>query len=937
MTVRRLHYVTATALAALLFLTTGGQAQNPLSQKAAEAAEITAAAQQYGYVRVIVMFPPPVPANQLKPDATGVANAKARVAAAQDGILATHFGSAANPTPGAGFDRGVTRFPITPGFAINVTLQELQALAADGRVTRINYDRPQRHQLTESVPLIGMTAAYTLNATGAGQAVAVLDTGVKSTHEFLTGKVVAEACFSNGFPAANRVSLCPNGTQSQTGAGAANADTAACISGSTNLCQHGSHVAGIAAGFNTSQQAGEPPNGVAKDAKIFAVQIFTRFNLAAECSPTPAPCLGAWVSDQVLALDHVFANINLGGGTVVASVNMSLGGGLFSGNCDGSSQKTGIDNLRGAGVLTAVASGNDSSTSQISSPACISTAVAVGSTTETDAVSFFSNMSSVVDLLAPGGGAPPGTNILSSIPIVPSSNTTTYANFQGTSMATPHVAGAIAAIRSACPNATADAVENALKTTGTPVTDTRSGGTQTKPRIRVDLAVQSLNCNAPANDNFANAIAISGGVTVAGTNVNATKETGEPSHAGNAGGKSVWWSFTPSASGQITVNTAGSSFDTLLGVYTGSAVNVLTLVASNNDVGGGDLTSAVSFAGVSGTTYYIAVDGLNGASGSVTLFADQVAPAGPVSCTFPSRLGDINGDGKADLVMRRTSDGLLTGYLMNGTQVESAAVLGTIDPAFALIAVADFNADNKTDLLFRRADGMMALALMNGLQVTSFQLLGGIGTEWKVIGVGDFNGDGRTDFMTRRTADGLLAIYLMNGTQVVDAQIIGAIGTEWSIMGIADFNGDGRADFITHRADGLMAVYLMNGFQLLSAAIIGTVDPQWSVIAVGDFNGDGKADFLTRKADGTLAEFQMNGTAISASQVIGTIGAEWTFMGTGDLNGDGKSDMLFRRLSDGMIAGYLMNGFQVMSGQLVGPVGNDLSNCYGQGSALAQN
>ena len=65
-------------------------------------------------------------------------------------------------------------------------------------------------------------------------------------------------------------------------------------------------------------------------------------------------------------------------------------------------------------------------------------------------------------------------------------------------MAAPHVAGAIAAIRSACPSATADAIENALKSTGTPITDTRPGGSQTKPRIRVDLAVQSLGCGSAA-------------------------------------------------------------------------------------------------------------------------------------------------------------------------------------------------------------------------------------------------------------------------------------------------------------------------------------------------------------------------------------------------------------------------------------------------------
>ena len=186
-----------------------------------------------------------------------------------------------SPTQGQGFDRGLSRFQITPGFAVNVSPAELQALANDPRVTRINYDRILRTNLIDSVPLIGMTTAYTQGATGAGQAVAVLDTGVKFDHEFLVANLVAEACFSNAFPGApnsGRISLCPNAKQSQTGAGSANAETFHCINGTKNLCLHGTHVAGIAAGLNTDQQAGEPPNGVAKNAKIFAIQIFTRFN-----------------------------------------------------------------------------------------------------------------------------------------------------------------------------------------------------------------------------------------------------------------------------------------------------------------------------------------------------------------------------------------------------------------------------------------------------------------------------------------------------------------------------------------------------------------------------------------------------------------------------------------------------------------------------------
>ena len=82
---------------------------------------------------------------------------------------------------------------------------------------RINYDRAVPPSLIDSVPLIGMTTAYTLNATGAGKAVAVLDTGVKSNHEFLDGKVVAEACFSNAGGFGGQVTLCPGGTQPDRG------------------------------------------------------------------------------------------------------------------------------------------------------------------------------------------------------------------------------------------------------------------------------------------------------------------------------------------------------------------------------------------------------------------------------------------------------------------------------------------------------------------------------------------------------------------------------------------------------------------------------------------------------------------------------------------------------------------------------------------------
>ena len=139
---------------------------------------------------------------------------------------------------------------------------------------------------------------------------------------------------------------------------------------------------------------------------------------------------------------------------------------------------------------------------------------------------------------------------------------------------------------------------------------------------------------APTNDDFSAAILLTGtNVVVTGSNVNATKEPGEPDHAGNSGGKSIWWDWQSPQSGYVTISTAGSTsiyggpLDTVLGVYVGTSVSSLTAAASNDD-GPLDATSLVTFYAAAGTVYRIAVDGFthdvpeDADSGSVILSID---------------------------------------------------------------------------------------------------------------------------------------------------------------------------------------------------------------------------------------------------------------------------------------------------------------------------
>lgn len=448
----------------------------------------------------------------------------------------------------ADIPRVYREFSVFPGFAVEADAEALERLRAHPLVASIHEDALSR-PLTDATPgLIGADAVWAAGFEGENVSVAVLDTGVEIEHSSTQDAIIASACFNTEIT--NRSSsLCPGGVDEVTDlAGGSAGDS--CVEddidpvNGVDGCFHGTHVASTAAGRPVNLRSGASVQGVARGAGIVAVNVFSRF-VEAECDDEPGPCVRSYSSDQLAALEWLFANraaLNL------AAVNMSLGGGEFTAPCLGDPLRSIITALRGAGIATVISSGNDGFANAISGPACIPEAVSVGATTDADAVAGFSNSSPDLDLLAPGVGVlaawqtetpPDGENCVVN-DAAPSANgeCNWFAESSGTSMAAPHVAGAFVLLREAFPSASVDEMLDALKFTGLQVLDVNG---ITRSRIRVDAAFELMSAGG----------AVAGGVEL--TPLEAYRVSGEAGVPGSFAPKTYTLQNTSFAPRSVSV------------------------------------------------------------------------------------------------------------------------------------------------------------------------------------------------------------------------------------------------------------------------------------------------------------------------------------------------------------------------------------------------
>ena len=351
-----------------------------------------------------------------------------------------------------------------PFIMATVDRAQLASLGKRSDVVAVYENRRERKSLTSSVASIGVDQVWAQGYDGSGYAVAVIDGGFDADEPVFAGKVLAEACFATQDALFDTTTQCPSGLTPQIGAGAASN----CPSGS-DRCNHGTHVASTAAG-NTVQY-----DGVARGANLVLIDVFSLVDDAEDCGEEPTPCELTDTEAVLRALDYVNENAAVYN---IAAVNMSLGGGEFTQACPDDGRTSVVASLLAKEVAVVAASGNEGLDGTMNAPACVPGVLAVGSTDDAGIVSSFSNVTSFMDFMAPGEDV-----------IAPGPDGGLF-RASGTSMASPHVAGAYAVLRQLAPTASLADITAALTSTGTPVT--RDTVDFQVPRVNVDLAAQVL-------------------------------------------------------------------------------------------------------------------------------------------------------------------------------------------------------------------------------------------------------------------------------------------------------------------------------------------------------------------------------------------------------------------------------------------------------------
>jgi subtilisin family serine protease len=440
-----------------------------------------------------------------------------------------------------------------------------------------------------------------------------------------------------------------------------------------------------------------------------------------------------------------------------------------------------------------------------------------------------------------------------------------YSYKNGTSMATPHVTGAVALAAAYNPLDTAAQRIARILTNVTPLSSL-TGKCTTEGMLNLYDTITSILPSAPENPTPAN-----GATDVA---VDTTLD----------------WDDC----------VATTEYDVYLDTTSPPSSLVDTVTDSSYDPGTLDYDE----------TYYWKIVARNAGgetSGPEWNFSTESAGA--------AEKNDFNGDGQGDILWRHYGNGKnavwymeYTNGAMAGLGLKNFGMMGMVQDLGQVIIYQD--PMEAGDLVYKNEAGvysspMDAAGLVYQIEPPEF--------DWEKLGDAE-----EAQVLTEPgdVGDGVVRIQglAIAGT----ANLCTLTDTNWQIEGTGDFNGDGKVDILWRNyADGKNSVWYMDGVAVIGGANLCTVtDTNWQIEGTGDFNGDTKVDILWRHyANGKNSVWYMNGVAvIGGANLCSVTDTNWKIEGTGDFNGDEKVDILWRHYANGKNSVWYMNGVAVIGG-----------------------
>ena len=283
---------------------------------------------------------------------------------------------------------------------------------------------------------------------------------------------------------------------------------------------------------------------------------------------------------------------------------------------------------------------------------------------------------------------------------------------------------------------------------------------------------------------------------------------------------------------------------------------------------------------------------------------------------------DFNADGKSDILWRNDNGAVLV-WTMDGAAISGSAAPASVSADWKIAeGSGDYNGDGKGDILWRNDNGNVLNWTMNGSTIASSASVASVPLDWKIAdGAGDYNGDGKSDILWRND-NGAVLTWIMNGSAILSTAALPSVPTDWKIAdGAGDYNGDGKSDILWRNDNGNVLSWTMDGNTVVSATALASVPTDWKIAdGTGDYNADGKSDILWRNDNGNTLIWLMNGATITSAAAVASVGLDWKIAdGSSDYNGDGKSDILWRN-DNGNVLEWLMDGAAISSAASVASV-----------------